>query len=229
MSRILVVEDDERTAASVVDILLCQNHVVDTATNGPDGLEHLMNHPYELAILDWGLPGMVGFEVCKHYRNSGGKIPILFLTAEKDLPKKVQALDTGADDYLCKPFALDELLARVNALLRRPREEEQKSIKSGSLVLNLDSSQVTIGDTKVVLTAGEFKILKLLMQNPKQIYSVQAIFDQLYVAEAESTEAALRQMIMGLRKKLNQDEHNKSIVTLKGSGYYFEPIESEKP
>ncbi len=224
MSRILVVEDDERTAASVVDILVAQNHVVDTATNGPDGLECLLGHPYELAILDWGLPGMEGFSVCQTYRQSGGTTPILFLTAENELPKKVRALDTGADDYLCKPFSLSELLARVNALLRRPRQEASKTMQSGSLVVNLSTGEVTIGGSPIEITAGEFRLLNLFMQNAKQVFSVPTILEKLSVSEPESTEAGVRQMIMCLRKKLATDGHDKCIKTVKNAGYFFEAL-----
>jgi len=223
VSRILLVEDDERTAASVMDILLSQNHVVDLVVTGPEGLECLLGHHYELAILDWGLPGMEGFSICKAYRNSGGTCPVLFLTAQNELPKKVQALDIGADDYLCKPFSLAELLARVNALLRRPPQEESKTMRSGNLVVNIGTGEVRIGDNVVAFTAGEFRLLNLLMQNPKQVFSVPAILDKLSVAEPESTEAGIRQMIMCLRKKLVTDGHDQSIKTVKNAGYVFEP------
>jgi DNA-binding response OmpR family regulator len=207
----------------VVDVLMAHNHVVDTANNGPDGLEFLRTNLYELAVLDWGLPGMEGFSVCQNYRKSGGITPILFLTAENELPKKVQALDCGADDYLCKPFSLEELLARVNALLRRPRKEEPTVLQSGNLAVNLSTGEVTIGENAVALTAGEFRLLKLLMQNARQVFSVAAIQEQLSVAEPESTEAGIRQMIMGLRKKLAKGSHDSSIKTIKNAGYFFEP------
>jgi DNA-binding response OmpR family regulator len=223
VSRILVVEDDERTAASVLDVLLAQNHVVDVATNGPDGLECLLGHHYELAILDWGLPGMEGFLVCQNYRQSGGTSPILFLTAENELPKKVRALDSGADDYLCKPFSMEELLARVNALLRRQRKETSKTMRSGNLAVDLGTGEVTIGDTAIVLTAGEFRLLNLLMQNAEQVFSVSAILEKLAVAEPESTEAGIRQMIMCLRKKLAKDGNDACIKTVKNAGYFFKP------
>jgi DNA-binding response OmpR family regulator len=227
VSRILLIEDDERTAATVGDILRALNHVVDHASTGPDGLEFLKTQHYELAILDWGLPGMEGFFVCQQYRKSGGTIPILFLTAERELPKKVSALDSGADDYLCKPFSLDELLARVNALLRRPRVEASQILQSGNLAIDLGSGAVTIGGEKITLTAGEYRLLKLFMQNPRQIYSVSAILEQMSVAEPEGTEAGVRQMIACLRKRLTKGNHYQSIKTLKGSGYLFEPLDSE--
>lgn len=223
MSRILLVEDDERIAATVEDVLSNLNHVVDIASDGPSGLDHLLSSPYELAILDWNLPGMEGFEVCNKFRRSGGTVPILFLTAIKDVSSKVDALDCGADDYLCKPFSLDELLARVNALLRRPAEKENYVIQSGSLKMDVNAGVVKIGEQVVALTAGEYRLLKMFMENAMQIFSVDAILEQLSVAEPESTEAGVRQMIACVRKKLSVDEHHKSLVTIKGSGYYFSP------
>lgn len=223
MGRILLVEDDEMIASVVEDVLSEHNHVVDLVTTGPDGLDQLLHYHYDMAIIDWGLPGMPGYTVTEQYRSKGGKIPILFLTGQTDVVKKVQALDAGADDYICKPFAVDELLARVNALLRRPPEESDKDLRSGNIVLDLASCQVTIGGATVNLTAGEFALLKLFMQNPGKVFSINSIVDRIFQTEADSADKAVRQRVMVLRKKLAQHGHEESIVTITGQGYKFEP------
>lgn len=222
MSRILVIEDDKRTAEAVADVLTGLNHVVDITFTGEDGLESLLMHHFDLAIVDWILPGIEGFTVCQQYRKRGGATPILFLTAERELPKKVSALDCGADDYLCKPFAVDELIARVNAILRRPQHEPGQILRSGSLAIEMNTCTVTIASDQLSLTAGEYRLLKFFMQNAGAIYSVSAILQELSMVEPESTEAGLRQMIACLRKKLSKDEHNSSIVNIKGQGYQFQ-------
>jgi len=224
MGRILLVEDDEMIASVVEDVLCEYNHVVDLVTTGPDALDQLLHYHYDMAIIDWGLPGMPGFTVCEKYRSEGGKIPILFLTGQTDVVKKVAALDSGADDYMCKPFAVDELVARVSALLRRPPEEgDKKTLQSGSLHLDLASCQVTVSGATVGLTAGEFALLKLFMQNPGKVFSISSIVDKIFQNEAEFAEKAVRQRVMVLRKKLSIDGHEESIVTVTGQGYKFEP------
>lgn len=221
MSRILVIEDDPRTAATVKTALQAFNHVVDSVTNGADGLEYLLNQPYELAIVDWELPGMKGDSILLEYRTRGGTCPILFLTALNNVANKVHALDGGADDYLCKPFSLEELLARVNSLLRRSSPPtESKQLTSGDMVVDTTACTVTIGGEAIKLTAGEFKLLLLLMQNHSHVLSIETILSRL--AGGESTELSLRQNIACLRKKLSVNGHDRSIVTVTGQGYKFE-------
>jgi|GEM_PF-65631 Response regulators consisting of a CheY-like receiver domain and a winged-helix DNA-binding domain len=222
LSRILVIEDDPRTSATVKTALQAFNHVVDTVNNGSDGLEYLLSQPYELAIVDWELPGLKGDSILLEYRKRGGNCPILFLTAMNKVADKVHALDGGADDYLCKPFSLQELLARVNSLLRRssPSEVSANQLTSGDLVVDTMTCTVTIGGEVVKLTAGEFKLLALLMQNPSHVLTLDVILSR--TAGGESTELSLRQNIACLRKKLSKNRHDQSIVTVTGQGYKFE-------
>lgn len=227
MGRILLIEDDESTAFMVEEVLIEFNHVVDTVNNGTEGLEYLKHQHYDLSIIDWGLPGLSGVEICERYRKEGGKTPLLFLTAQQEVGRKVQAFDLGADDYLCKPFSVDELLARVNALLRRPRLESDTVISSGSLEINVTARNVTIGGEPVSLSSGEFELLKLLMQNPKRIFSTTAIVEKVYSSESDTSEKTVRQRILCLRKKLEQDNHDKSIVNVKGEGYKFDSDANE--
>jgi Response regulators consisting of a CheY-like receiver domain and a winged-helix DNA-binding domain len=222
VGRILLIEDDEATADMVEQVLTEFNHVVDTVTNGTEGLEYLMHQHYDLSIIDWGLPGLTGVEICERYRKEGGRTPLLFLTGQQEVSRKVQAFDLGADDYLCKPFSVDELLARVNALLRRPRIQSDTIIISGSLEMNVTARNVTISGEPVSLSSGEFELLSLLMQNPKRIFSTAAIVEKVYSSESDTSEKTVRQRILCLRKKLEQDSHDKSIVNVKGQGYKFD-------
>lgn len=222
MGRILLIEDDEVTASMVEEVLTEFNHVVDTVVSGTEGLEYLLHQHYDLSIIDWGLPGLSGVEICERYRKGGGKTPLLFLTGQQEVSRKVQAFDLGADDYLCKPFSVDELLARVNALLRRPRVDSDTIISSGSLQMNVTARNVTIGGEPVSLSSGEFELLKLLMQNQKRIFSTTAIVEKVYSSESDTSEKTVRQRILCLRKKLEQDDHDKSIVNVKGQGYKFD-------
>jgi two-component system OmpR family response regulator/two-component system response regulator QseB len=223
MARILLVEDDEKVAAIVADALAAFNHVVDTVSDGRDGLDYLVHHHYELAIIDWGLPGLAGVELLEQFRARGGKTPILFLTGQTGVGSKVRAFDTGADDYICKPFAVDELLARVGALLRRPADEGDKTVRSGGLSLDLRSCIATIDGTNIQLTAGEFELLKLLMLNPGKVFSIPSILEKSSFAEGGGSEQSVRQRVMCLRKKLSVDGHQESIVNVSGQGYKFEP------
>lgn len=222
MARILLIEDDEKVATLVEDALISFNHVVDRARNGEEGLDYIRFSHYELAVVDWMLPGISGYEICKEYRLGGGQIPILFLTAQSEVHFKVQALDTGADDYLCKPFFVDELIARVNGLLRRNAPRKQSILRSGSLALDTQSAEVTINGTPIILNASEFALLKLLMQSPGRIYSADAIAERDDNVDNEKHQKAIRQRVLCLRKKISEDNHDRSIVTVQGQGYKFE-------
>lgn len=220
MARILLVEDDVLVVTIVEEALTSSHHIVESVTTGPEGLDRLLHYHYDLAIVDWGLPGMAGIEICDAYRNQGGRMPILFLTGQSDLQHKVKAFDTGADDYLCKPFSFFELVARVNALLRRPPEDNDQVLEAGNLKVDLIKSTVSINGEVLTLTAREFDLLKLLMSNPGHVFTPANIVDKICPEEPDQAEQAIRQRVMWLRKKLM--DHADSIVTVKGQGYKFE-------
>lgn len=205
----------------VAEGLSKSHHLVDVAASGDIGLEYLLQLQYDLAIIDWELPGLLGIEICQKYRQIGGSMPILFLTALVKVNQKVQALDAGADDYLCKPFSFDELTSRVQALLRRPPVEDPQQICIGDLVLDLREGAATEAGVQVSLTAQEFEILKLLVQSPGQVFSAEEIIERISRGGADSAHS-VKQRIMLLRKKLVRT--GSQIKTVRGVGYSLDEL-----
>ncbi len=223
MARILLVEDDFELSGIVVEALSANNHIVEAVYEGEDGLERLTYYHYDLAILDWVLPGLSGLAVCERYRKNGGQVPILFLTGQSNVINKVKAFDAGADDYLCKPYAYAELLARVKALLRRPPAYTEKILQAGDITLDLDTCAVTISGEKIQMSPSEFALLELFMKNPGRVYSSDELLARVFKTESEATDEAVRQRVLRLRKKISSTVKQTPIKTVKGLGYKFEP------
>lgn len=219
MAKILLVEDDKTIGKLVALQLERDHHLVERVDTGKDALFNLKIHDYDLVILDWMLPDLSGLEVCKGYRDSGGKVPILMLTARGEAEDKVSALDTGADDYLVKPFVPVELAARIRALLRRPSVIAGKSLTVRDIVLDTGMRQVCRAGIPIELTAKEFSLLELLMRHPNQSFSVEAILDRLWKSEASASLETVRTHVKTLRRKLGDSEENPIIRTKRGLGY----------
>ncbi|HEY9784352.1 MAG TPA: response regulator transcription factor [Candidatus Obscuribacterales bacterium] len=222
MAKILVIEDDTLVAAALEEALATQGHVVECVGNGEDGLYRLKYFHYEMAIIDWNLPGMSGVDVCRNYRAEGGKLPILFLTGRSDTTDKIEALDIGADDYLTKPFSYRELMARLRALLRRPPEFSSQVLTLGHVELDREKKQVRRSGEPVELAASEYALLELLMSNPGRIFSSDELIERMFSSESDATELAVRQRILRLRKKIDLDDSPSLIKTIKGLGYKME-------
>lgn len=222
MARILVIEDDPQVSSVVEEALLTLNHVVETCDDGNDGLDRLTYYHFDLAIVDWVLPGKTGLEICTIYRKNGGQVPILFLTGQADIPNKIEAFDSGADDYLTKPFSFSELVARVKALLRRPPQLAEKVLEHGGLKLDLGTCVVTKLDKPVNLAPSEFALLELFMSNPGRIFSADDLLSRVFKTDSEASDEAVRQRVLRLRKKIAIDESASLIKTVKGLGYKFE-------
>lgn len=221
MARILVIEDDTTQLDIIEQGLAFHGHVIDTSGDGTEGLDQLLNHHYDLAIIDWDLPGMQGVDVCNKYRNSGGTAAVLFLTGKSSVSNKVQAFDCGADDYLTKPFSYAELLARVKALLRRPPAMDSESLAYQDITLDLTSKVAAVAGKDISLTAGEFALLELFVRNPGRFFTSSELLDRVF--KSETDQEAVRQRVMRLRKKLAVSEKDDSrITTQKGFGYKFE-------
>ncbi len=227
MAKILLVEDD-KTIGKLISIQLERDHhLVERVTTGKDALFNLKVHDYDLLILDWMLPDLSGLEVCKVYRASGGKVPILMLTARGEAQDKVSALDTGADDYLVKPFVPVELSARIRALLRRPSTVlAGKNLSVQDIVIDTVMRQVTRAGNSIELTAKEFALLELLMRHPNQSFSVEAILDRLWKSETSASLETVRTHVKTLRRKLGDNEENPIIRTKRGLGYRIVSNES---
>ncbi len=216
--RILIIEDDQAILKLLQRGLAYEGYVVDMATDGRTGLILARDHTPDLVILDWMLPGIDGLEVCNRLR-SGGSIPILMLTAKDTVQDRIQGLDAGADDYMVKPFNLDELLARVRALLRRTQPERVPVLKFADLTLDTGSRQAARGNRLVALTAKEYELLELFLRHPKQVLTREVIFDRVWGYDFGGESNVLEVYIRYLRQKLEAEDEPRLIHTVRGVGY----------
>jgi DNA-binding response OmpR family regulator len=219
--RILVVEDQEKIARAIKKGLEHESFAVDAVFDGEAARHKLLStHPYDLVILDVMLPLVSGFQICKEMRSSGDATPILMLTALDSVESKVGGLDMGADDYLPKPFAFEELLARVRALLRRPKETVKDSLAHSGILLDIQNHTVTKKGKKVPLTLKEFAILEFLMRHPNQVLSREQIMNHVWDQAFDSFSNVVDVHIKNLRKKL-QKSNETIFEAIHGVGYKF--------
>jgi two-component system response regulator MprA len=216
--RILIIEDDQAILKLLQRGLAYEGYTVDMSTDGRTGLILARDHTPDLVILDWMLPGIDGLEVCNRLR-SGGSIPILMLTAKDTVQDRIQGLDAGADDYMVKPFNLDELLARVRALLRRTQPERVPVLKFADLTLDTGSRQAARGNRLVSLTAKEYELLELFLRHPKQVLTREVIFDRVWGYDFGGESNVLEVYIRYLRQKLEAEQEPRLIHTVRGVGY----------
>jgi two-component system, OmpR family, response regulator MprA len=216
--RILVIEDEERILQFLQRGLTYEGYRVDTAGDGPSGLVRAREHPPDLVVLDWMLPGLDGLEVCRRLR-SAGSVPILMLTARDAVADRVQGLDSGADDYLVKPFEFDELLARIRALLRRARPESVETLSFGDLRLDTGTHQGFRGERPFELTAKEYDLLELFLRHPRQVLTRQVIFDRVWGYDFGGESNIIEVYIRYLRQKTEQGGEPRLIHTVRGVGY----------
>ena len=218
MSKILVVEDETEIAESILDSLALANCVGEWASTKTEGLQRLLIYNYDMAILDWNLHRESGLDLCKEYRAQGGEIPILMLTGRNSVQDRVAGLDVGADDYMTKPFSVDELLARVRALLRRRSDGKIVSLKCGDLQLEPRRGVVLVRGEEVALRQLEVCLLEFLMRRPDQFFTANELLNYVWSAESDSTEAAVRKTINRLREKIDRGPDS-YILNVKNSGY----------
>ncbi len=216
--RILIIEDDPAILKLLQRGLTYEGYQVDIATDGRSGLNLARDRHPDLIILDWMLPGMDGLEVCRRLR-TGGSLPILMLTAKDTIQDRVQGLDAGADDYLVKPFNLDELLARIRALLRRTQTERIQVYKFADLTMDTGSRQVTRADRLIQLTAKEHELLELFLRHPRQVLTREVIFDRVWGYDFGGESNVLEVYIRYLRQKLEAENEQRLIYTVRGVGY----------
>jgi two-component system, OmpR family, response regulator len=219
--KILVAEDEHRVANAVKQGLEQEHYIVDVAYSGDLALDLALNESYDAIILDLMLPQLDGITICKEIRKSNNPVPILMLTAKSELLDKVTGLDTGADDYLTKPFAFDELLARVRALLRRPVQLISDTLEVADLSMDTTNHQVTRADQSIALTSKEFTLLEYLMRYPDQVFSKDKIIAHVWDYDADVLPNTVEVMIKNLRKKIDQPFPNlpSLIQTVRGYGY----------
>ena len=217
---ILVVDDDPSLRTALDRALKLEGYRVSFAHDGRQALQMLTGGTQDAVILDLGLPLMDGLEVCRRVRERGDRTPVLMLTARDAVTDRVEGLDAGADDYLVKPFALDELLARLRALLRRTVATSQESVlKFADVVLDLQTMQVHRGGRELELTRTEFRLLELFMHNPRVVISRSRIFEQVWGYDFGASSNALEVYVSYLRRKLEADGEPRLIHTVRGVGY----------
>jgi two-component system response regulator MprA len=221
--RILIIEDDEGISKVLRRALVYEGYQVDTALDGESGLNlNRDNHP-DLVVLDWMLPGMDGLEVCRRLREIGS-VPILMLTAKEALEDRIHGLDAGADDYMVKPFELDELLARVRALLRRTQVERAPVLSFGDLSLDTSTRQATRKNRVIMLTAKEYDLLELFMRHPRQVLTRELIFDRVWGYDFGGESNVLDVYIRYLRQKLESQGESRLIHTVRSVGYVLREV-----
>ncbi|MEH1965267.1 response regulator transcription factor [Nostoc sp.] len=222
--RILIIEDDNRIAKPLAEDLKHQHHVVDIACDGIEGWEYAQAGNYDLILLDLMLPRLDGITLCKRLRASNYNAFILMLTARDTTPNKIIGLDAGADDYLVKPFDLEELAARIRALSRRSQETRQLILMHGDLQLDPSNCHVTYGNKPLSLTHKEYMILECFLKNPTQVLTRSAILDKLWEFDKLSGEETVKTHITNLRKKLRAVGSSEDFIeTVYGIGYRLCP------
>jgi two-component system response regulator MprA len=216
---ILVVDDDRAVREAVGRALRQEGYEVDAAGNGDQALQQVEERPPDAIVLDVLMPPPNGLAVCRAMRQAGDRTPILMLTARDAVEDRVEGLDAGADDYLVKPFALAELLARVRALLRRTTEEEGAPLRYADLVLNPLSYEVFRGDRAIEMTRTEFRLLELFLRHPRQVLTRDVIFERVWGYDFGPSSNSLEVYVGYLRRKTEAGDEARLIHTVRGVGY----------
>jgi two-component system response regulator MprA len=216
--RVLVVEDDMDIADVLRRSLRNEGYEVKTSADGVEALDVAAGFVPDLVVLDLGLPGMDGVEVCRRLR-SDGDVPILMLTARAETEDRVAGLDSGADDYLVKPFERQELLARIRALLRRRPPRGSASLEVGDLTLNPDTREVRRGEREIELTNREFELLEFLMRNERLVVSRERLLDEVWGYDPMAATNTIDVFISNLRRKLEEGGESRLLHTKRGAGY----------
>jgi two-component system, OmpR family, response regulator PhoP len=219
--KILIIEDDLDLQTQLQKALSAEHYSSVVCSNGEEGLYLAEEYDFDLAIIDIGLPGMSGIEVTQTLRKAKSPLPILLLTARSSWKDKVVGLKAGADDYLAKPFQLEELLARMEAMIRRSGGYLSNDLERGPLRLNLETQELFVQGIPMDLTAFEHKLLEYFMRNPMRIVSKTTLMDYLYEEDLDRDSNVLEVMIGRLRRKIDPDSSLKPIETLRGRGYRF--------
>lgn len=217
--RVLLIEDDPRLVASLGAQLRDAGYAVDVSTDGIEGLYVGEEFPVDLAIIDLGLPEMSGLEVIRRLRKRGRDFPILVLTARSDWQDKVEGLEAGADDYVTKPFQVEELMARINALLRRAGGHARPQVELGPFTVDLSAQRVYRGGDEVELTTYEYKVLNYLVMHPDEVVTKTELSEHIYEEDADRDSNVIEVFIGRLRRKLDPDGTLNPIETLRGRGY----------
>jgi OmpR-family two-component system manganese-sensing response regulator len=221
MPRLLLVEDDEHLSKKLVESLTKQNYIVEAVSSGSYALQLLDNFEFDAIILDWNLTDITGIDVCRQYRDKGGKTPILFLTGYGELSMKEHGLDSGADDYMVKPFEIRELMARLRSLMRRPPLTTTELSAKG-LKLEVESRTIIDGQQSVRLSPRESGLLEYLMRHPNRPYTSRDLLNHAWPLDTDASEETVRACLKTLRHKLAKIGREDLIKTQLGYGYVLE-------
>jgi two-component system, OmpR family, response regulator MprA len=224
-AHILIVDDDQHITGVLRRALAYEGYTVEVATRGDEALHKVIEHPPELIVLDLMLPGIDGLEVCRRLRASGNQVPILMLTAKDAIPDRVAGLDEGADDYLVKPMELEELLARVRALLRRRNPEQAEVLRFADVELDTGTRIARRGNREISLSTTEYELLALFMRRPRQVLTRDIIMERVWGYDFEGESNVLEVYVGYLRNKLEADGEPRILHTIRGAGYVLR----EKP
>lgn len=219
--RILIIEDEQALREQLTHQLEQQHYTVDATGDGQEGLFFAQEYPLDAAIVDLGLPGLSGIDIIQQLRQAGHTLPILILTARDRWQDKVNGLEAGGDDYLTKPFQIEELLARLKALLRRASGSTDNSLQVGPIQIQPDQQQVFVHQQRLELTSFEYRLLEYLARNQGKVLSKHNLADYLYPHDEDRDSNVIEVMIGRLRKKLDPDGQLQPIETLRGRGYRF--------
>jgi len=227
--KLLVVEDEADIRRQLVNVLDSRGFTCESCDNGKDAAYLGLEYPYDIAIVDLGLPELSGIEVIRRWRAEGKVFPILILTARGDWQDKVEGLEAGADDYLVKPFHIEELVARLNVLLRRAAGHASPVCRFGPIALDTAGRTVTVNDQPIKLTSYEYRTLEYLMLNAGKTISKAEMTEHLYHQDFDRDSNVLEVFIRRLRQKLDPDQTLKPIVTVRGLGYRFDLSHDPEP
>ncbi|TVY01082.1 response regulator transcription factor [Paenibacillus cremeus] len=221
--KVLVIDDDEKITSMLRRSLAFEGYTVFTASHGMDGLKQILEHDPGIVILDVMMPQLDGWEVVRRIREGGSDVPVLMLTAKDEVSDRVKGLDMGADDYLVKPFALEELLARIRVMLRRKTAEKAEQstnrLQYQDVLMDLDTREVFRGGQLVELTTKEFDLLHLFMQNPRRVLSRDIIMEKIWGYDYSGESNVLEVYIALLRQKTEEHGDKRIIQTVRGAGY----------
>ena len=223
--RLLIAEDEEELARAIQVILENEGYTVDSVHDGKDAYEYAVLAEYDGIILDIMMPKLSGMEVLEKLRSEGNQTPILLLTAKSAIENRIDGLDLGADDYLTKPFAMGELLARIRAMTRRKTVLQANNLTFEDLELNKDIMRISNGQDEIKLSNKECQILQLLMENPKQIFSADQMIERIWGWDSDIEMNSIWVHLSNLRKKLAELDVHVKIVATRGVGYSLEVIE----
>jgi two-component system response regulator MprA len=218
-AHVLVVDDDEQIRSPLRRLLALEGYSVATAVHGEDALRQAAERFPDLVVLDVMMPGLDGIEVCRRLRASDSRLCIIMLTARDAVPDRVLGLETGADDYVVKPFAFAELLARVRGCLRRREGNDQTELRFADLRLDAATREVARGNRQISLTATEFDLLRLFLQNPRHVLTRDRIYEGVWGYEFEGESKVIEVYISQLRQKLETEGEPRLIHTIRGAGY----------